>query len=301
MAAHRNAIAAGLSAVLATLVAPAAEAQTLRGSRTAMQTQNRVAHDHDYTFLRDAAHVRRFVDLGLLVELRGNANYELASVAFPVARPAVKLFVERLSAQYRSACGEKLVVTSLTRPLSQQPRNASDLSVHPAGMAVDLRISSNARCRAWLERTLLSLEGAGVINAIRERFPPHYHVAVYPRQYLAYVDRISGGRGPRLAAADGPARVVATNPGRAGARSAEVAATDPPPPAAAVADAPGPDAGFDGETVETARHRVARGETLWSIARRHGTTIGELQQLNGLRDTRINAGQVLTVPVAAAQ
>ena len=38
-------------------------------------------------------------------------------VSFPFARPEVELFVQRLSGQYRRACGEQLVVTSLTRPI----------------------------------------------------------------------------------------------------------------------------------------------------------------------------------------
>lgn len=43
-------------------------------------------------------------------------------------------------------------------------------------------------------------------------------------------------------------------------------------------------------------HTVAPGETLFSIARRYGTTVEELARLNGLRDPgRIRAGQVLLV------
>ena len=39
------------------------------------------------------------------------------------ARPEVVLFLERLGKQYREACGEPLVVTSLTRPKSSQPHS----------------------------------------------------------------------------------------------------------------------------------------------------------------------------------
>jgi len=97
--------------------------------------------------------------------------------------------VERLGAQYRQACGEELVVTSMTRPLSEQPRNASILSVHPTGMAVDFRTSTNSVCRHWLESTLLYLETAGVLEATRERRPSHYHVAVFPDLYADYVNQ----------------------------------------------------------------------------------------------------------------
>jgi LysM repeat protein len=127
-------------AVLLTAQA-AAEAQTLRGSRASMNEQHRVAREHDFTFLQTPADVERFVQLGLLVPVPGNEDYTLARPAFPYARPEVRLFIERLAKQYRAACGEQLVITSLTRPLNRPPRNASSLSVHPAGLAVDLRVS----------------------------------------------------------------------------------------------------------------------------------------------------------------
>jgi hypothetical protein len=149
--------------------------------------QHRVAREHDYTHLRTSKEVRKFVDMGLLVRIPGNSHYQVAGVSFPYARPAVKLFIERLSRQYHGATGELLVVTSLTRPKSRQPRNASQNSVHPTGMAIDIRRSRNSRARRWLETTLLTLEKRGVVEATHERHPPHYHVAVFPSQYERYV------------------------------------------------------------------------------------------------------------------
>jgi len=99
----------------------------------------------------------------------------------------VKLFLERLGAEYRAVTGERLVVTSLTRPLSRQPRNASRLSVHPTGMAVDLRVPKSKSNRRWLERRLLALEDNVVLDVTLERHPAHYHVAVFPREYERYV------------------------------------------------------------------------------------------------------------------
>ncbi len=44
-------------------------------------------------------------------------------------------------------------------------------------------------------------------------------------------------------------------------------------------------------------HRVRSGETLGSIARHYGTTVGALQRANGLRSTRLlRIGQRLRVP-----
>jgi hypothetical protein len=269
----RNAIA-GLLVLLS--VTPA-YAQTLKGSPTAMNRQHNVARQHDYTFLRTTSDVRRFIGLGLIEKLSGDANYALANVSFPYARPAVRTFVERLAGQYHAACGEKLVVTSLTRPESRQPRNASDLSVHPAGMAVDLRVSRKASCRSWLERTLLSLERSGVLDATRERFPAHYHIAIFPDSYLAYVDQLTS-RGTRVAAAAGSSG------------------------GAVVADAAsGPNAESDVVLANLVEYRVDRGDTLWAIARRHGTTVDELKAMNSLSSSRIKAGQVLSVPTGAQQ
>ncbi len=139
--------------------------------------------------------------------LEGDSHYRLHDVSFNVARPEVKLFIERLSAQYLSACGERLVVTSLTRPISLQPANASDRSVHPTGMAVDLRVPRRSSCRRWLESTVLTLERRRLLDATLERSPLHYHVAVFPDEYLAYVSRLTGRSGDALlASVEGPAQ-----------------------------------------------------------------------------------------------
>jgi hypothetical protein len=113
------------------VLAPAVlDAATLRPSRGSLDKQNQEARRHDYTYLANGDQVKRFVDLGYLTRVPANGrNYLLKEgVSFPYSRPAVKLFIERLSAQYNKACGEKLVVTSLTRPKNRQPRNASSRS-----------------------------------------------------------------------------------------------------------------------------------------------------------------------------
>jgi LysM repeat protein len=254
------------SLLLAT--ASGVSAQTLKGSRIAMQRQHEVARAEDLTFLRDGAHVRQFVSRGLLVPVSANGDYELIGVSFPYARPALKTFITRLARQYRQACGERLVLTSLTRPLSEQPRNASDLSVHPAGMAADLRVSRKRSCERWLGRTLLSLESRGLLEATRERRPPHFHVALFPEAYLRYVNRLDSPTPARLAASDGAAAID-------GEAAAEATSTAAP---------------------ELQRYQVNRGDSLWAIARRYHTTVAELKELNNLRNSRIAAGQVLAVP-----
>lgn len=187
----RGVLAAAASCVIA---APLA-AQSLQGAPGTVERQNAAAAAHDFTFLVTPSEVYRFVDAGYLIPVPGNHDYRVKRISFPYARPEVELFVRRLGKQYRAACGEKLVVTSLTRPTTRQPRNASARSVHPTGMAVDLRRSSKASCRQWLESVLLLLEGQGVVEAVRENYPPHYHVAVFPKPYRAYVDSVTAAGG----------------------------------------------------------------------------------------------------------
>lgn len=166
--------------------APADEAE-LRGSPSSMIRQHSVAEANDFTFLRTASQIESFVARGYLVRVESSRDYEvLPSVSHPYARPELQMFIARLGAQHRAACGERLVITSLTRPTSGQPSNSHPLSVHPTGMAVDLRVLSNGTCRSWLESTLLEMEASGLLDVTRERRPPHYHVAVFPDVYREY-------------------------------------------------------------------------------------------------------------------
>ena len=231
--------------LLTVLIGSVAQAQSLAGSKASMVRQSRVARQHDYSYLRTSSQVHEFARRGLLVRLSGNSSYRVADVSFPYARPQVKTFVERLAKQYRNACGERLVVTSLTRPTTRQPRNASPLSVHPTGMALDLRRSGRPACRAFLEKTLLALEGREVLEATKENHPPHYHVSLFPEPYMRYL------------AAKG--------------------------------------VGSSSES-SVARYRVRGGDSLWEIAKRHGTSVASLKRANGMSSSRLKPGMMLEIP-----
>lgn len=251
------------AALLAPLAAPGAEGQSLIGSKASLHRQGEAARLHGYSYLRNAIQVEDFVDRGLLVRVKNTSDLWLVGATFPYARPEVKLFLERLSEQYRDACGERLGVTSLTRPMNHQPRNASSLSVHPTGMAMDLRRSHRASCRKWIESTLLLLEGRNVLEATRERHPPHYHVTLFPEPYTRYL----------AGQPTGEVRVA-----KAAARSSSKAS-----PAVS----------------SSKRYRVSRGDNLWKIAQKHGTSVGSLKRYNGLRSNRLKPGQLLRIPVTA--
>lgn len=228
------------AALLLALSAAPASAEvgvSLSGSPGSMARQHEIAREQDYTFLRTPGQVRRFVDRGYLLPLTGNEDYEVTDfVSYPYARPEMLTFIERLAAQHRAACGEKLVVTSLTRPTSRQPGNAHPLSVHPAGMAVDLRVLDRASCREWLESTLLSLEAQDLLDVTRERRPPHYHVAIFPAAYRAHVERLVAADSAREAAEEARLARARTERARAALAAASAFA-----PTAAPAPAPGAD------------------------------------------------------------
>ncbi|HEX6927058.1 MAG TPA: DUF5715 family protein [Longimicrobiaceae bacterium] len=186
-----------LAGLLAHAVFPASLlAQSLRGSTDSIDRMYVHAVENGIYFYKTGDGIRRAGKEGRFVRLSGNANYTTSGVSYPYARPETRVFVERLAAQFRSACGERLVVTSAARPKSMRLFNSVRKSVHPTGMAIDLRKPRKRSCLSWLRRTLLTLEERGVIEATEEHHPPHFHVAVYPAPYARYV---AARGGPRLA------------------------------------------------------------------------------------------------------
>jgi len=170
-------------------------AQNLQANADSMAMQKKQAERHGFEFFSTPGDVYEAVERGQLTSVEGNEHFILKEVSFPFTRPEVKSFIELLAEKYHEACGEQLVVTSLTRPTNRQPRNASKLSVHQAGMAVDVRRSWNRNCRRWLADTLLTLEVNGILDAMLEWHPQHFHVALFPSQYRRQgADILEAGR-----------------------------------------------------------------------------------------------------------
>ncbi|MYA66470.1 MAG: LysM peptidoglycan-binding domain-containing protein [Gammaproteobacteria bacterium] len=289
-------------AILAVIFAASvsvAQAQTLRGSRDSVQRQYNIAVQDGFVFVASAGEIPGLVESGKLLRVVENRNMILHDVSNPYARPAVKLLLDRLSAQYRRACGEKLTVTSLLRPQNRQPANAASNSVHPAGMAVDLRIPDRGRCRSWLEQTLLSLEGSGVLDVTRERWPPHYHVAVFTTPYQNYVATLTNSNQEyRVRRGDSLWEIAQTM----GVSLAQLRAVN----------------GISGDlinigqrlqipaiasntavsaatTVDRIEYTVRRGDSLWRIARRYNTSVAQIMRQNNLNSDVLEVNQVLQI------
>jgi hypothetical protein len=192
------------AAILSLALALPLRAQSLRGSQASIDRMYHHALDEDLPFYETPAGVRKAVTTGRLVKLTPDATMSLHQVGYPYVRPSTRLFVDRLSQQYKDACGEPLIVTSAVRPARRQPANSTERSVHPTGMAVDLRKPRKSTCLRWLRSTLLDLEDANVLEATEEHSPAHFHVAVFPTPYTRYATaRARAESGTQLASHGG--------------------------------------------------------------------------------------------------
>jgi hypothetical protein len=167
------------SCALSLLLDGRVSAQSLRGSQERVDHLYLVARASGLQFHATVRSARRAVAAGEFVQLSGNKDYVTKTrMSLPYATPEVREYIEMLGAEYHAACGERLVVTSALRPMSRRPRNGSAKSVHPTGIAVDVRKPKRRMCRDWLRQLLLQHEREGAIEATEEYRPPHFHIVV---------------------------------------------------------------------------------------------------------------------------
>jgi hypothetical protein len=168
-----------LSCTLCPILAGDLAAQSLRGSQESVDHLYLVARASGLQFHATVGSARRAVAAGEFVQLIGNNDYMPKSrMPLPYVTLETRAYIEHLGAEYHSACGERLVITSALRPMSRRPRNGSVKSVHPTGIAFDVRKPKRRMCRAWLRQLLLQHEREGAIEATEEFRPPHFHIVV---------------------------------------------------------------------------------------------------------------------------
>lgn len=157
-------------------------------------------------------------------------------------------------------------------------------------------------CRSWLENLLLYLERQDVVEATRESYPPHYHVAVFPQAYARYVARLASrdeipGGVVEYQVREGDslweiAREMGVTIGEI--RAANRLSSDRIHPGQRLQV---PVSGNEGAVATALDYRVRAGDSLWEIARSHRTSVRRIREQNGLASNRIFAGQLLKVPV----
>ena len=211
------------------------------------------AVSHRLPFYLAPTNVDLAIAQGKLVALMGDSTYELTrGVGFAYATREARQFVIAFAPQYLAACGVPLTVTSAARPVTRQPHNANPHSVHPTGIAVDIRRPPAGPCLNWVRGALSQLEEQGIVEATEEHHPVHLHVAV-------------------LVAPNG--KVVLPN------LVTTVVARQAPVPVAAVAASRGDTVGGKSNALRT--YVVRQGDTLWDIANRSGVTVSALTHANG--------------------
>jgi LysM repeat protein len=257
---------------------PRGEPESLHGSKASVEKMYDFAQRYRYPFYLTPTNVDLAVAEGRLVPLTGDSTYQLTrGVGFSYSTREAKQFVTAFAPQYLYACGVPLTVTSAARPLSRQPHNANPHSVHPTGIAVDIRRPPPGPCLDWVRGALARLESEGIVEATEEHHPIHLHVAVLapPGSRVALPNLTQG----MVAAARAPVTPV-------------VVATANPASGGAVAN------GEVSLLPSGARQYVVRqGDTLYDIAKRAGVSVQALAEAND-RTTRavLKPGTTLLIP-----
>jgi hypothetical protein len=253
-----------------------AEPAALRGSKPSVERMYAFATSHGLPFYATPDAVTAAVATGRLVPLPLDSTFDVwGGMANPVVTRATRSFVLAFAPQYAAACGTRLTVTSGTRSIQEQPRNAVPHSVHPTGIAVDFRRPEPGPCLAWVRSALASLEARGLIEATEEHHPVHLHVAVLTpvTQRVVLPTLVTGPPVPRVPMDTSTAGVVfprATVPGRPG-------------------------------VIRWGDVRVRPGDTMLAIATRVGVPPAALAGANSLHlMSPLRPGTTLRVPDTAA-
>ena len=281
--AWRASIGLGAAAAALLVCAPAAESQrggrhptALRGSRASVEKMYDFARRHGYPFYLTPTTLDDAIAKGKLVPLPGDENYEVTrGVGFSYATTEARDFIMQFAPQYVAACGVPLTVTSAARPKSRQPRNANPHSVHPTGIAVDIRRPYPGPCLNWTRSALAELEARGFVEATEERHPVHIHLAVLraPGARFKLPDLTNGIRVARQAA---PTAIVS---------AVSNGSVNLAPPAVPEGNAP------------ARMYQVRQGDTLWDVAQMAGVSVKALAAANN-RSLKgvLQPGTVLKLP-----
>lgn len=256
--------------------------QSLRGSKASVEKMYDFAQRHRYPFYLTPATLDAAIARGRLVPLTGDENYELTrGVGFSYATAEAREFITQFAPQYLAACGAPLTVTSAARPMSRQPRNANPHSVHPTGIAVDIRRPYPGPCLTWVRTALAQLESRGFVEATEEHHPAHLHIAVLraPGARFTLPDLTNGVVVARQVPPPGTPIVATAN--------GEVSLS---PAASATSDSRG------------RVYLVRQGDTLWEVAQKTGVSVKALADANH-RSPRaaLKPGTTLLLPEPGAK
>ena len=192
-------------------VAAAAPRTSLRGTRQSQILQNERADRDHLSRMTNQETLQRFKRLELVVAVPAKTrDYYIHSIPaqYHYLRPWSKLFLDRLSSQFRRRFGRPLRITSLIRTsgyqnqLSRLNGNAAAAvgkkrSSHLTGASLDIsKKGMTAAQKRWVRNVLASIKAKGYLFAVEEFYQPNFHVMVY-RNYPEYVAMLQARRKKR--------------------------------------------------------------------------------------------------------
>lgn len=169
---------------------------SLRGSRSAMIAENRMADRENLDRFKDSRHVRKFRSSGLLQSLPNNNHVRIDSrlVSYRrYVRPWTRHLILDVGAEHHRCFARKFQVNSAVRTVEAQQairkknRNAALAtgplaSSHLTGATIDItkKGMSAAQIR-WMRARLLRLEGSGLLLVTEEYNQAVFHIMVSRR------------------------------------------------------------------------------------------------------------------------
>ena len=190
------------------VLATAAARTSLRGTPQSQLIQNKQADRDHLSRMTDPKTLERFKRLELVVPVPSKTkDYYVHAVPakYRYLRPWSKLFLDRLSSQFRRRFGRPLRVTSMTRTSAYQNRLArrngnaaaavgEKRSSHLTGASLDIsKKGMTSAQQRWLRNVLASIKTKGYLFAVEEFYQPNFHVMVY-RNYPEYVAMLQARR-----------------------------------------------------------------------------------------------------------
>jgi hypothetical protein len=184
----------------------AAAAVTLRANSESQLIQNEQADQDRLSRMEDQQMIDRYARLRLLVPVDDQTrDFYIYNVPEErrYLRPWAKLFLERLSRQYRSRFGRSLRITSLVRTADHQrtlrgrnPNAAAPegekRSAHLTGACIDISKKDMSRAQMrWVREVLSGLKQKGYLFAVEEFTVPNFHIMIH-RDYTEYVEALTG-------------------------------------------------------------------------------------------------------------
>ena len=156
---------------------PARVVSLVGGCQTTSEQQHHYAQKMQLPLMTTEAQYKERIASGYYVPFEGPYLHILAKR--PYALPSTVAFINEMAKEYQTTGCGKLIVRGALRLTTERPPNGSIHSVHPAGMAVDIRTNHIPPvCAEWLRTYLKQKEALGEVDGTHELKPEHLHVVV---------------------------------------------------------------------------------------------------------------------------